>query len=364
MGLESLAAGADVVHKDVKDVGMTSWQYGHDVEMQNRSYNYNRALNNQMAALAADARRNSYVDAVEGARRAGLHPSVTTGTGFGSVSTGGSVGAPSGGGYNSAPSGLGNLALEARKFDEAERNLMNSQAANLSAEAHKTNIEAQNLEDENEATQRVAALYFDNMLKSDTSSDEEKDLAAAMITTKMRSGAIKGYNNLMDSYPKYSAALRDKVRNDVESKVEFDKLMDKDYATVVSQLPKEQVNNIRETTKNLAGQTAVLELELERTKQDTALIKKQQEQVNEQIKYLKQLVKATHNKDFIDLWNSGQYLGSVMTYANSLLPSAVSAAGTVIGARTLLKGRSSNPAFQSGGLMDNEKGTYLRNLEQ
>lgn len=364
MSLLSLAEGVDVAHSDAKDYIKTAAAYQHDRDMQDRGYVRSVSLNQQMASLAGEARRSSYSDAVEGAKRAGLHPAVAAGAGFGSVAGGGSVGTPSSGGIASdVPRGLGKLALESQKYSESERSLMAAQARNLNADAENKEIDAQNKKDENDSTRRLATSYYQSIVDSSTSSGEEKEFATAMLNTPLSAGSVKGYNQLLESYPKYSGAIRDKLKNEVEQKVEFDKFLDEDYAGIVSQLPKEQVINIREQTKNLAGQSALLALELERTKQDTELIKRQQALVNKNIEYLGQLIKATHNKDFIDLWNNGQYLGSIMTYTSGLLPSAIGAAGTIVGAKTLTKGRSPNPAFQKGGLYDNEKGSFLQHLE-
>ena len=276
--MEALAASAlDEGHADTKDFVKTNWQYGHDRYMQGRQAYLQRGLNSQMAQLSAEARRSSAADMVEGLKRAGLSPALASGAQFGSVSSGGSVGAPSSAPAPSVTSGMGKLALEDMKYKSSERELMQAQAESLRQDALSKKIDNKNKLDANDASSKVSRDYFTNIANSPTSSGEEKAFANAMLSTPLSVGALQGYDKVMESYPKSQDALRDKLKSQVEQQIAQSQMWDKDFAPKVAGMPKEEADKIREQTKNIAANSALLEAELERTKEDTAYIKKQQE---------------------------------------------------------------------------------------
>lgn len=348
MGLEALAQGVSDAHDDVRDVGMTYWQHQHDKEMQERQQENQMALNRQMASLAAEARRDSVPSMVEGLKRAGLHPVLASGTSFGSVSSGGSSSAPSSGAVTGARGGLGSLALESLRYSQSERGLMDAQKRNLDAEAKGREIDNQNRLDANDSSNRVARDYFTSIVQSPSSSGEEKAFAQAMLSTPLSVGALQGYDKVMESYPKSQNALRDKLKSQVEQTISQSQLWDKDFAPKVAGMPKDEVDKIREQTKNLASNSALLEAELSRTKEDTEYIKKQQDLVKAQIAQLYQTIRASKHSDLIGLLDNGEYLNFVVGLGLSALPSAVHAVGGIGAAKTLTRGRSPNPAFMQG----------------
>ena len=347
--MEALAASAlDEGHADTKDFVKTNWQYGHDRYMQGRQAYLQRGLNSQMAQLSAEARRSSAADMVEGLKRAGLSPALASGVQFGSVSSGGSVGAPSSAPAPSVTSGMGKLALEDMKYKSSERELMQAQAESLRQDALSKKIDNKNKLDANDASSKVSRDYFTNIANSPTSSGEEKAFANAMLSTPLSVGALQGYDKVMESYPKSQDALRDKLKSQVEQQIAQSQMWDKDFAPKVAGLPKEEADKIREQTKNLAANSALLEAELERTKEDTSYIKKQQELVNAEIAQLYQSIRASKHADLIGMLDNGEYLNFAVGLGVSVLPAAVHAVGGIGAAKTLTRGRSPNPAFMSG----------------
>lgn len=345
--LEALAASAiDEGHADTKDFLKTKWQYAHDRNMQMKQAYYQRGLNTQMSQLSAEARRSSASDMVEGLKRAGLSPALASGTQFGSVSSGGSVGAPSSSPAPSSTSGMGKLALEDMKYKQSERDLMAAQARNLNADAQNKEIDASNKVDANNASSSMLKDHFQAVLDNPNTSGEEKAFARAMLNgSKLSVGALDAYNKVLDAYPKQAEKLRDKLKAQVEGQISFTQLMDKEFPNIVAQLPKKEVEQIDAQTKKLASEIALLDVESRRKNADIELIEKQKSLIDAQIRQIGQMIKATHNKDFIDLWDSGQYMGAVTTYTQNLLPSIMQGVGILLGARTLKGG--GNPAFGS-----------------
>lgn len=347
--LEALAASAiDEGHADTKDFVKTKWQYSHDKAMQNRQFRMQQALNTQMAGLSAEARRSSASDMVEGLKRAGLSPALATGTQFGAVGSGGSVGAPSSSPAPSSTSGMGKLALEDMKFKQSERDLMAAQAESLRQDALSKKIDNTNKLDANDASNKVSRDYFTNIAQSPNSSGEEKAFANAMLTTPLSVGALQGYDKVMESYPKSQEALRDKLKSQVEQQISQSQLWDKEFAPKVAGMPKDEVDKLREQTKNLASNSALLEAELTRTQADTEYIKKQQDLINAQIAQLYQSIRASKHADLIGMLNNGDYMNFAVGLGVAALPSALHAVGGIGAAKTLTRGRSPNPAFMSG----------------
>lgn len=352
MGLEALAAG-DTLHDDLWDAGKTYMQMHHDKVMQSRSYNYEKKLNEQMASLASEARRDSAPAMVEGLKRAGLHPALASGAGFGSVSSGGSVGANSSAlGAGGRSSQMGSLAVESLKYQESERALMDAQTANLNAEAEGKEIDNNNKLDANNASNKVARDFFSNILSRTDTSGEEKAFAKAMLSTPLSLGSLQGYQSALDSYSKESNAFKEKLKAQVDQTIYQSQLWDKEFASKVAGLGKEQVDNLKAQTANLAQSTALLEAELLRTKQDTEAIKKQMDLIGAQIRALEQTIRASKDSDLVGMWENGEYLkfaiGLGTSAFSTIAGSAIHAGGAYIGARTLLNGRSANPAFMRG----------------
>lgn len=346
--LESLAASAiDEGHADTKDFVKTKWQYSHDVAMQNRQYRMQQGLNTQMANLSAEARRSSASDMVEGLKRAGLSPALATGTQFGAVGSGGSVSAPSSSPAPSSTSGMGRLALEDMKFKQSERELMAAQAESLRQEALGKKIDNTNKLDANDASNKVARDYFTDIVNSPNSSGEEKAFSNAMLSTPLSVGSLQGYDKVMESYPKSQDALRDKLKSQVEQQISQSQIWDKDFAPKVAEMPKEEVDKIREQTKNIAANSALLEAELSRTREDTEYIKKQQDLITAEIAQLYQAIRASKHADLIGMLDNGEYLNFAVGLGLSALPAAVHAVGGISAAKTL-RGRSANAAFMSG----------------
>lgn len=347
--LEALAAeGIDQGHADVKDYLKTKWQYRHDYGVQQSQAILQTGVNSHMAQLAAEARRSSASDMVEGLKRAGLSPALATGTQFGAVGSGGSVGAPSSSPAPSSTSGMGKLALEDMKYKQSERALLAAQAESLRQDALSKKIDNTNKLDANDASSKVASDYFTNIAQSSTSSGEEKAFANAMLSTPLSVGALQGYDKVMETYPKSQDALRDKLKSQVEQQISQSQIWDKDFAPKVAGMPKEEVDKIREQTKNIAANSALLEAELSRTKEDTEYIKKQQDLIDAEIAQLYQAIRASKHTDLIGLLDNGEYLNFAVGLGLSVLPSAVHAVGGIGAAKTLTRGRSANPAFMRG----------------
>lgn len=242
MGLETLAGAADAAHKDTRDYVFTQMDYAHDREMQQRSFNRQQRLNNQMAVLAADARRASYSDAVEGARRAGLHPSVAAGVGFGSVSSGGSSPAPSSSSSDSSYQGLGSLAMESRKWKEEERANLASQTAANNASAEKMEQEADSIQIENDRKRRYdetinGSLYNWGRKTLEDSNASTADKAAAEYLVNGADTAFnKGTLDALDAWSKMDAEMKKRSADKAEDEFRRKLALEKDKNRLYEQI--------------------------------------------------------------------------------------------------------------------------------
>ena len=239
MAMESLAVG----------MGEKMWDTYHEQNMQKMQYEYNKRLNSQMAELSAEARRQSAADAVEGARRAGLHPLAALGLGFGSVSSGGSVGSPT----SSANQGLGRLTLEQTRFEDAELALLEAQTNKTNAEAGNISIQSGEMQARNDAAYRLLSEHLNYVVNSTTASDAEKAYANALLANSktFNSGSVQAYSEFGKSLTSISAGEADNVANRLAANVSGLQLMrmrdsieGRQFRDWVAKLPEKQAEAV------------------------------------------------------------------------------------------------------------------------
>lgn len=333
MGLESLAGMADAAHEDTKDVLMTRWQYSHDRQMQDRSFVRQKDLNRQMAALAADARRNSYSDAVEGAKRAGLHPSVASGASFGSVSSGGSSPAPSSSGYSSAPLGLGALALEARKFDEAQRANLDAQTRNLNAEAEGQELKNQNQKSSNAALDKLLRDRLnDEKARMDKfasqggdsdaikESDQYKVVSTLLEQPLLNQGVVDALSNYFGSEERSVEHSIKILAGKIEKEIKSKQLFDSEFSDKLAALPKHEADIAANSAAEIYANILYLAMARQLTEANTDLAEKSIDQIEEAIKVMQ------HN-DVVGLFESGNYDALGVKFVYEKLPQMLNSLG-------------------------------------
>lgn len=353
MAMESLAAG----------MGEKAWDTINQQYMQTRQYRYNRALNEQMASLAAEARRQSAADAVEGARRAGLHPLASLGLGFGSVSSGGSVSAPT----SASNQGLGRLTLEESKFANAEMALIEAQANKANAEAGQINLQSGELQMKNEAANRLLTEHLSYVVSSPSASDAEKAYAQALLSSSasFNAGTVQAYADFGKSLTSISAGEADTYANRLAANVSGLQLMrlrdsveGKAFRDWVAKLPEKQAEAVSRSVDEILAHTVLLRAMayVEDAKPD--LVDAQVAQLKKQISWLSRQIQDSRNHDVVDMWTSGRF-GELLVYeadhvANSLASSGGAFLGGLLGSRhrltrdvkpTRLKGLTGNSDF-------------------
>lgn len=346
MAMESLAVGVGE-----KALDTMNQQY-----MQTRQYRYNRALNEQMASIAAEARRQSAADAVEGARRAGLHPLAGLGLGFGSVSSGGSVSAPTG----AANQGLGRLTLEESKFANAEMALIEAQANKANAEAGQINLQSGELQMKNDAANRLLTEHLNYVVSSPSASDAEKAYARALLDSSsgFNSGTVQAYADFGKSLTSISAGEADTYANRLAANVSGLQLMrlrdsveGEKFRDWVAKLPEKQAESVSRSVDEIIAHTVLLRAMayVEDAKPD--LIDAQVRELNKQVVYLSRMISNSKNHDVVDMWNSGRF-GDLLVYeadhvANSLASSGGAFLGGLLGSKHRLT-RGGTPPRMKG----------------
>lgn len=361
MGMDSLA-GIDTAEKRINDIAMTGWSYSHDREMQRSQADYNKQIakevNSHMAQLQREARLSGPSDLVAGLRMAGLNPALASGDTFASTSSGGGsgVGAPS-----SAPSressSMGKLAIEAIKYQDAERDLMRAQAENLRADAaekksripgnnfvpeniqsntelNKSNAafnaaKERNLEAQNRLLDSQSRLFNDDYVqrvKADKSIESmaktyselvandpkatpfDKGIAQTLSEVSGR-GAVDGLDKFIDLYGKNSDTLARGIYNKLVSEVMSGQLNDKKVLEALRKMPETERNNLLAQSAQLA---AVTEL----AKSQKNLTDEEKKKVTQQIELIKAQTKATYHGDVAAMFNAGDWssLGSKLGY--------------------------------------------------
>lgn len=364
MGLEALAAG-DTLHDDLWDAGKTYLQMHHDKVMQSRSYNYQTKLNEQMASLASEARRDSAPAMVEGLKRAGLHPALASGVGFGSVSSGGSVGSSSSSlGAGGRSSQMGALAVESLKYQESERALMDAQTANLNAEAEGKEIDNDNKRGSNFVSESILRTELEDMqANSPEYSNTFRWSSALLKSSRFNQGILDAFSKSFEALPKITEANAKVIANKLSQTIDelqlFNLQGDDDLSrrarVLVASLPAEQARQVREATDNIVANTLLLVAEMGKTDKQVELINKQKELIDKEMANLDTVIRATHHKDLISMWEDGEYtqmfIGAALEGAPRIIQGGLSGLGLYGGARTLKK--SPQP-----------KGTFMSNLNQ
>lgn len=305
---ESLAAeGMDQGHDDIKDIYLMNKQHRHDYRMQDTSYQYQRELNEQMAGIAADARRSSAPDMVAGLRAAGLNPAIAGGgTAFGSVASGGGVPAPSTSTPFSTKGTMGKLALETLKYYESERKLIESQTNlnNANAEGVKSETALKDYElatyyDRDRTIQSMCTAYADAVERDPNATAQDKALAKVLKSETLSAGSLEGVEKYLHTYGYQYETLTGVIDNKLKGAVLSDQFSDPDVRDAFKRMPEAQFDSliasvaeymsvvslnatqsdlneaekqrVLEVTNNLRKEFEKLEAEISNVKADTSL---------------------------------------------------------------------------------------------
>lgn len=356
MSLEMLAAGTgQTAHDDVKDFATLAMQFKHDEMMQKRALLGSKALNRQMARLARDARQMSASDQVVGLRAAGLNPALAQGAQFGGISAGGGVPAPSSS-PSPAPRGqMGKLTLEALKYEESERELMAAQTANLNAEAESKRLENANKQGANRVSAEVLRTELENVKANSPEYSSDFLWSSAVLRSgELNSGSLAAFHQVMDAVPRITAANYEIVSNKLAqmySDIKYgvlsgDSEQAKRARDMLRQVDYEQARQIRETTDNIVAQTALLVSEMSKNDKSEELMDKQKHLIDKQIQQLGTLIRATHHKDLVAMYEDGEYLSTSLALGLEMLP-ALAEGGFVAWLTRLGRGSSRGPSAPS-----------------
>lgn len=330
MDLSTLAMGnGQQAHDDVKDIGGTVLQWQHDKAMQRQSVKGSAYLNDQMARLSRDARQTSAMDMVTGLRAAGLNPALAQGGSFGSVSSGGSAPAPSTSAAPAPRGQMGQLALESLKYSESERELMAAQTENINAEAESKRLDNANKQGANRVSAEVLRTELENVKANSSEYSSDFMWASAVLRSgELNSGSLSAFVNVMDAVPRITAANYEIVANKLAqmySDIKYGALSgDSEQAKrtrqLLGQVDYEQARQIRETTDNIVAQTALLVSEMSKNDKNEELMEKQKELIDKQIEQLGVLIRATHHKDLVAMYEDGEYLSASLGLGLQMLP--------------------------------------------
>ncbi len=346
MAMESLAVG----------MGEKMWDTYHEQNMQKLEYQYNKKLNQQMSELAAEARRESAADAVEGARRAGLHPLAALGLGFGSVSSGGGVSAPT----SSANQGLGRLTLEQSRFEDAELGLIEAQTNKTNAEAGNINIQSGEMQARNEAAHRLLSEHLNYVVGSPSTSDAEKAYAHALLAQSkgFNSGSVQAYTEFGKSLTSISAGEAESYANRLSANISGLQLMrardsveGKAFRDWVAKLPEKQAEAVSKSVDEVIAHTVLLRAMAYSEDAKPDLIDAQVRELNKQIQYLGRMIRNSKNHDVVDMWENGR-MGELFVYeadhvATSLAGSGGAFLGGLLGSKWQVK-RNAPPSRMKG----------------
>ena len=347
MGMDSLA-GIDTAEKRINDIAMTGWSYSHDREMQRSQAEYNKQIaqevNSHMAQLQREARINGPSDLVAGLRMAGLNPALASGDSFASTSSGGGsgVGAPS-----SAPSrestSMGKLALDALRYQNSERGLMDAQSRKMNADAESVEIDNKNKKDANLAAQKLLDEHLNFWIVDKDTPASVKTWAQLLLDSgSLSTGTLDAMSKAFDNLPKLTESQAKELRNKLETAFsgaqlqKFSDTTDPESQAIrdsIARLPGEQAQEIQLSNEKLRADTALLVLMASTEKVKPELLQKQRELVEEQIKHVGELIKSTHNENLTQLWNDGEYQKAIIGEVNKFLPYILNAGllGIVMG---------------------------------
>lgn len=351
MAMESLIGqGIGDYHDDMRDSGFTLWQYQHEKEMQNRSQQKSLdnsiALNNQMAHLSEQARKQSVADMVAGYRAAGLSPLMVSGVGFGAVGSGGGapVAANSGPASRHGQSNLGALALAQAKYQQSERRLMDAQSSNLEAEAA-----GKKLDNANRTAESVAA---NNLLQGEiafikssykASSDIYQWADALQKSGNLNFGSLSAYREFFGSM----GAMTDYRVQNISNKLAYDMYLaqdvrfrsDSEFQDLIGNLPKEQAKALKLANSKVMADTIMLYLMTQNENVKTDILEKQRDLLDKQIQELATLIRSTHHNDLVAMWEDGEYSNLLVKQTSEIIPRLAEGGilGLVLGGPRMLK---------------------------
>ena len=365
MAMESLIGqGIGDAHDDMSDAGFTMWQYQHEKRMQDRasekSLRNSIALNNQLAGLSEQARRQSAADMVAGYRAAGLSPLMLSGVGFGAVGSGGGapVAANSGPVSRHGQSNLGALALEQAKYDRSERRLMDAQSSNLEAEAAGKKLDNANKTAESVAAHNLmtAEIHFIKSSQQPTS-DLYQWADALEKSGNLNLGSLNGYREFFGSLGAMTdyrvQNISNKLAHDIylSQSVRFDS--DPEYQNIVGNLPKEQAKSIGLANAKVIADTIMLYLMTQNENVKTDILEKQRDLLDKQIQELATLIRATHHNDLVAMWEDGEYSSLLVKETAEIAPKIAEGGvlGLLLGGPTFMR-RMKNRSVKTTPLGD------------
>ena len=331
MAMESLIGqGIGDAHDDTRDAGFTLWQYQHEKEMQNRSQQKSLdnsiALNNQMAHLSEQARKQSVADMVSSYRAAGLSPLMVSGVGFGAVGSGGGapVAANSGPASRHGQSNLGALALEQAKYQQSERRLIDAQSSNLEAEAAGKKLDNANKSAQSATAKSLLNSEIQFLKQYDSRSDIYQWAVALEKSGDLNFGSLSAYRDFFGSM----GAMSDYRVQDISNKLSHDIFVAQhgrfntspEYQEILGNLPKEQARSIGLANAKVIADTIMLYLMTQNENVKTDILEKQRDLLDKQVQELATLIRATHHNDLVAMWEDGEYSSLLVKETAEIVP--------------------------------------------
>lgn len=312
-------------------------------------------INAHEATLAREARRNSAMDNVAGLKAAGLSPVLATGGSFGSVSSGGSASAPT---LPSARGGLGKLALESQRYHDSERELMSSNSLNLRADAELKREEARGMRidnDNKDSANKVTSSLINDTLNDLIVNGKETSrsynwavaIKNSLDNNQFNMGVLNGFKAFLSGKNDINEYKVNELTNLFSYKILANQVYNQKLIDTLASVPAEQAEQIKEVTSQLFIKTSLLMAQLDQTNAETANIKAQKRVIEETARNLDTLIRSTHHKDLISMWEDGEYSNLFFGSIIQMLQSAPSFIGGVVG------GKIGSGSFGKGGSLKN-----------
>lgn len=263
-------------HDDIKDFAFTYAAYDNARAMQNRATSRQKELNTQMANLARQNRQSAAYDEVQGMIKAGMSPTLAGGGSFSPAGTSSSGPLPQPALPNLSHSQMAKLVLEQKELDwqqkrwqDAEMDLIKSQAEKNRAEASKSGAEEENVRSQTNMNDYVMKLWttrdesiaasakkFAEAVANDkNASDMDKAIAKTFADcSNPDSGTLEGISKFLDSVEKHHEIVADVLANDLRAAVANGQIKNEDTLEALRRMPEAQFNELTATAGELVSQ--------------------------------------------------------------------------------------------------------------
>lgn len=263
--------------------------------------------------------------AVMGMREAGLNPSSMT-----QPMTPGSV---PGTGLASTP--------QAPQLQLTQALLADAQIKNINAQTEKTEVETQNMQDENATVDVNLRRHFQNLLDDPNISKTDKDFYQSIIdhAPSYSSGSLKGLKDYFTLSQQATDVMFNRFDKQYKQAVISANLRE-NVPDWMAKLPEQQFNELVQKIGNIQASTLLLASE-------SALNSDKADKLKAEIQKDYAEMRHIYHEDWASLWENSDYWALFMGLAQKVLPMAVE--GAVMG-KVFKGGSKAAPAGSSAPL--------------